>query len=340
MTVSTEDNKTTYAGDAATASFSTGFTFAENGEITVTLVTDSTGAETEWTYGTEYTLTGANTGNNGTLTVDTSPTDYTPASGTTLVIELDPDFFQLTALPRGGTVSPKDTLEPMHDKRVRQMLKLKDLVDRSLKISLAETSIGAIPQLASRLGKYLRFNASTGDPETVDLTYTVTALSDATPASPTAAGTAGSGADISRGDHAHPRPTSAELSLEIGVDTQAYDADTLKAGVDDTLTAGFAGTDDPEGTFTSGTYTPVFTGGNFKTIVHGAGGFAIGVSAETSTIITVLVNASASGSVTTSGYDSVTGDTIDNTGTNRWMLFSTRTGGMNHLHVVKDGANA
>lgn len=164
MSFSSETNKTTYAGDGSTASFSTGFTFAADNEIEVTLVTDATGAEAVWTDGTEYTLTGAGTGNNGTLTVDTSPTDYTPASGETLVIYLKPALTQPTKLPRSGNVSPKDVLEPLHDKRVRQVLYLKDLIDRSLKASTAETSIGDLPNVANRKNKILGFDAS-GDPE-------------------------------------------------------------------------------------------------------------------------------------------------------------------------------
>jgi hypothetical protein len=164
MTVSAETNKVSYSGDASTATFSTSFTFAANTEVTVTLVTNATGAETAWVEGTQYTLTGAGTGNAGTVTVDTSPTDYTPAVGTTLVIELLPAFTQTTALPRGGAISPKDTLEPMHDKRVRQLLRLKDQVDLSLKASTAETSIGALPNVTNRANKILGFDAS-GDPE-------------------------------------------------------------------------------------------------------------------------------------------------------------------------------
>ena len=121
MTVSAETNKATYAGDGSTTSFSTVFTFASNDEVTVTKVVTATGVETEFTLSTEYTLTGAGTGSAGTVTISTSPSDFTPASGTKLVIQLKPDFTQTTDLPRGGTVSPADTLEPMHDSRVRQM---------------------------------------------------------------------------------------------------------------------------------------------------------------------------------------------------------------------------
>jgi hypothetical protein len=165
MTVSSETNKVTFTGDGSDASpYSTSFTFDANGEVTVTLVTNATGAETAWTEGTQYTLTGAGTGNAGALTVDTSPTNYTPATGETLVIELLPAFTQTTALPRGGTVSPKGTLEPMHDSRVRQILRLKDQVDLSLKVSVAETSIAALPNVVNRANKIMGFDSS-GDPE-------------------------------------------------------------------------------------------------------------------------------------------------------------------------------
>ena len=116
MTVSSQTNKTTYAGDGSTSAFSTVFTFAANDEVTVTKVVTASGAETVFTLGTEYTLTGAGTGSAGTVTISTSPTDYRPASGEKLVVQLRPDFTQPTSLPRGGTVSPKDTLEPMHDR--------------------------------------------------------------------------------------------------------------------------------------------------------------------------------------------------------------------------------
>ena len=166
MVVSAETNKVSYAGNGSTTSFSTSFTFAANDEVTVTSVVTATGVETEYTEGTQYTLTGAGTGSAGTVTISTSPSDYTPASGTKLVIQLKPDFTQTTDLPRGGTVSPADTLEPMHDSRVRQMLRLKDDVDRSLKLPIDETSAAVLQNASLRAGKILSFNSSTGAPET------------------------------------------------------------------------------------------------------------------------------------------------------------------------------
>lgn len=167
MTVASETNKVTYAGDASTTTFSTAFTFASDDEVNVTLVDSTTGGETAFTKGTQYTLTGAGTGSAGTVTIVTSPSDYTPASGKKLVIQLKPDFLQQTDLPRGGTVSPADTLEPMHDSRVRQMLRLKDELDRAIKVPIDETSASNLPNVTSRAGKILTFDSS-GNPEAGD----------------------------------------------------------------------------------------------------------------------------------------------------------------------------
>jgi hypothetical protein len=245
MTVSSETNKITYAGDGATASFSTSFTFAANGEVTVTLV-DSAGAETEWTEGTEYTLAGANTGNAGTVTVDTSPTDYTPASGETLVIQLKPDYTQTTDLPRGGTVSPADTLEPMHDSRVRQILRLKDDVDRSVKVPISETTPGAtLPLAATRANKVLAFDAS-GYP-TVS-TSTISAIeSGATDAAASAA--AASTSETNAATSESNASASATLASQWATKTDGQVASTDYAskawaiggtGVTDTASAGAA----------------------------------------------------------------------------------------------------
>jgi hypothetical protein len=161
MTVSSETNKVTYSGNGSTTAFSTSFTFASADEVVVTLVA-ANGTQTTWARGTQYTLTGAGTGSAGTVTVSTSPTDYTPAAGTTLVVQLRPDFLQETSLPRGGTVPPA-TLEAMHDTRVRQILRVKDDLDRSLKAPIAEASISDLPLSATRANKVLGFDGS-GNP--------------------------------------------------------------------------------------------------------------------------------------------------------------------------------
>jgi len=92
----------------------------------------------------------------------------------------------------------------------------------------------------------------------------------------------------------------------IGVDVQAYDADTLKADVDDTLTGGFGGTDAADGTKSSGTYTPTYAGGNFKTATNG-GAHTLAPQSGTGTIIIDYTNNASAGAITTSGWTKVDG---------------------------------
>lgn len=141
MTVSSETNKVTYAGDGATTVFSTAFLFSANDEVSVILV-DANSVETEWLEGTQYTLTGAGTGAAGNVTVDTSPTDYTPQVGETLVIRLAPAFLQQTAFPRGGVISPVD-IEASLDNLVRIDLRQNEVLDRTLRLPVELSGISS-----------------------------------------------------------------------------------------------------------------------------------------------------------------------------------------------------
>lgn len=171
MTVSSETNKVTYAGDGATTVFSTAFLFSANDEVSVVLV-DSGGTETTWVEGTEYTLTGAGTGIAGSVTVDTSPTDYTPQVGETLVVRLTPAFLQQTALPRGGVISPVD-IEAALDNLVRQNLRQNEIFDRTVSAPITEDSFGSLPGLTDRANKVFAFDAG-GQP--IASTKTLTQL--------------------------------------------------------------------------------------------------------------------------------------------------------------------
>lgn len=100
MTLASATTKVSYAGNGSTASFSVTFVYWDNTDIEV-ILRSSAGVETTWVLNTQYTLSGG-AGSTGTLTVDTSPTDYTPASGETLVIRSKRADTQGTALPLGG----------------------------------------------------------------------------------------------------------------------------------------------------------------------------------------------------------------------------------------------
>ena len=120
MTISTTTSRVSYDGDGVTVSFPVTFLFLANSHIVVTLRVDSTGVETTWVENTQYTLTGAGVAAGGTLTIDTSPTDYTPATGETLVIRRVVPATQLTDYPEGGAF-PASSHETALDKQLESM---------------------------------------------------------------------------------------------------------------------------------------------------------------------------------------------------------------------------
>ena len=101
MTISSSDNKRLYDGDGATIGFDVPFKFLANTHIRAVLRA-ADGTETVWVEGTHYTLTGAGQDSGGTLTVITTPTDYTPAAGEKLLIKRVVPLTQETDFPEGG----------------------------------------------------------------------------------------------------------------------------------------------------------------------------------------------------------------------------------------------
>jgi len=123
------------------------------------------------------------------------------------------------------------------------------------------------------------------------------------------------------------------VGLVIGTDVQAFDADTLKADTDDTLTAGFTATADADGTKTSGTYTPTYAGGNYKTATNG-GAHTLAPQSGDGSIVIQYTNDGSAGTITTSGFDAVTGDSLTTTNGDDFMLYLTVVGSFQHLHVT------
>ena len=99
------------------------------------------------------------------------------------------------------------------------------------------------------------------------------------------------------------------------------------------LTDGYAGTDFDLGTNSSGTETLDFSNGNFQKGVNN-GAHTLAPQATTSTIVVQYTNDSSAGSLTTSGYTKVTGDTVTTTNGHDFMMYSTVLNSFKHLHVV------
>jgi len=138
VTLASTTAKTSYAGDDSTVAFTTGFAFQKNADVTV-ILRSSAGVETTWVEGTQYTLTGAGDAVGGTVTVDTSPTDYTPATGETLVIKRIPTLTQDSSLPLGGPL-PSDDVEDALDRLVMITQSLDERLDRALTFASTSTA--------------------------------------------------------------------------------------------------------------------------------------------------------------------------------------------------------
>lgn len=161
MTVSSDIYRVTFNGDGATTVFSwTNPTFQGLDDITVTL-RDVNDNEVPWTRGSQYTLTGAGDPNGGVLTVLTSPTDYTPQTGESLVIELEPEIKQETDLLETGDL-PVEEIEKALDKLTRICGRLFNLLDRTVQVPVTDTAVGSfvLPLDSVRASKFLAFDAS------------------------------------------------------------------------------------------------------------------------------------------------------------------------------------
>ena len=114
---------------------------------------------------------------------------------------------------------------------------------------------------------------------------------------------------------------------------ETADADILKADTDDTLTAGFGATADADGTKTTGTYTPAYAGGNYKTATNG-GAHTLAPQSGDGSIVIQYTNDGSAGTITTSGFDTVTGDPLTTTNGDDFMCYLTVVGTFQHLHVT------
>jgi len=166
MTVGSIVSKAQYDGDGATVAFPTIFAFELDADVTVIHLA-ANGTETTWVKGTQYTLAGAATSAQGTVTAKTSPTDYTPANGTTLTIKRDPAQKQETALKLGGGL-PSDDIEKMVDRAVQMTQALQESVDRAITFAETSETTGVnLPEPGA--SKFIRWNSAADDLENADL---------------------------------------------------------------------------------------------------------------------------------------------------------------------------
>jgi hypothetical protein len=110
---------------------------------------------------------------------------------------------------------------------------------------------------------------------------------------------------------------TALQSGDIGSTVQGYDVDTLKADVSANLTASYIAAIEPEGTITTGTYTPTTAAGSNSKWITNGGAFTLAPPTTATNTVTHLslfiVNNASAGAITTSGFTKVAGDSFTTT---------------------------
>lgn len=193
MTISTEPTRLSYNGDDSTTAFAITWRYFEKSHIVATL-RSSAGVETVQVLDTDYTLTAPAA--TGTLTMTTAP-----ATGETLVIELDVPNTQTSSLPLAGAL-PSTAIEDELDKAALRDAQLQLLLNRCLIVPTSDTQTGSslqIPIEDDRKGLYLAFDATTGAPIAGAnvATSVASASTSATNASASATAAASSASDAS-----------------------------------------------------------------------------------------------------------------------------------------------
>lgn len=120
---------------------------------------------------------------------------------------------------------------------------------------------------------------------------------------------------------------------------ESADPDILKADVSDNLVVGYTTTSDDLGTRSTGTETLAFAGGQVQRIINGGAFTLAPPSTGEGTMILEITNNGSAGTITTSGFTSVTGDALDTTDTNKFLCSIARINGTSYLNVIAASGN-
>lgn len=141
MTISSEGNINTYAGDGADTTFEFTFPILDESHLEVEVVNDSTGVVTTKTLTTHYTVSGSgNTSGSTDYTSGTVTFGTAPASGETVVLRYDVPITQAVDLQENDNF-PAETIEDSLDKLSMIDAMQQEQIDNSIRINSGEDAL-------------------------------------------------------------------------------------------------------------------------------------------------------------------------------------------------------
>ena len=159
MTISTTIIKNSYSGDGSVVAFTYAFKIADATFVQVIVKTNATGAESVRAIGTgstNYAVTGVGAAGGGTVTFVTAPT-----SAESVILRRSTTQTQTLDLIENDNL-PANSLETAFDKNLSLIQELQEQLDRSIKISRANTmtSTEFTVSATDRASKILAFDSS------------------------------------------------------------------------------------------------------------------------------------------------------------------------------------
>ena len=163
MTISNASSRFSYTSNNVTVNFSFPAALAAQSDLRVLLHNNTSGVDANQTLNTAYNLSGS-TDAAGVYTAGVTVTfAAAPATGQSVVIFRDPPLTQSLSLVENDPL-PAKQLEKSYDLGVMIAQRLSDRMNRAITFPDGDVNITTqLPNLAVRAGRYLGFDAATGD---------------------------------------------------------------------------------------------------------------------------------------------------------------------------------
>jgi hypothetical protein len=207
MTVANTDRSVTAQGNDITTEWPFSFNMPSADSVNVVTTVVATGIQTV-IAAADYTVTGLNDPNGGTITYPTVASGAPPlTSATEITIYRNVPQTQLVTVSNQTRYDAK-VVEPVWDRLTMMIQDLVGSAAKSLHFPEGDTAIAELPAAAFRANKFLAFNVSGDVTAETPAAIGAVIVSSLTPAPLTGTPSSGTSDEVSRADHDHGTVTS------------------------------------------------------------------------------------------------------------------------------------